>query len=210
MERLNIHARTAGFAVCTAMAAALLVGCSAHAPLASSGAPATSGDAAGIGQDGAIAKAEERVAKSPRDASDRIDLAQAYLAAGRFESAATTFQDAVSLGKDSPRIGLGLALSYIGSGRNAEALTVLNRWRNDIPVSDLGLALALAGRPSQAVDLLSDALRGGEDTPKTRQNLAYAYALDGRWAEARIIAAQDVPPDQLDARLSEWAVGARP
>ncbi|MCJ2177296.1 tetratricopeptide repeat protein [Novosphingobium album (ex Hu et al. 2023)] len=210
MQRSNTHTRTAGFAVCTAMAAALLVGCSGHAPLASSGAPAASGESAGSETDKAIAAAEKRVAKSPRDASDRVALAQAYLAAGRFESAATTFEDAVSLGEDSPRIGLGLALAYAGSGRDAEALTTLTRWRNEIPASDLGLALALAGRPEQAVGLLSDALRSGDDTPKTRQNLAYAYALGGHWTQARIIASQDVPADQLDARLQDWSRRARP
>ncbi|MCJ2187920.1 SPOR domain-containing protein [Novosphingobium beihaiensis] len=210
MHRFNIHARPAGLAVCTAMAAALLAGCSAHAPIASSGVPAASGPHTGTEADKAIATAEKRVAKSPRSASGRVALAQAYLAAGRFESAAATFQDAVSLGDKSPRTGLGLVLAYAGSGRNAEALTALNRWRNEIPVSDLGLALALAGRPEQAVGLLSDALRGGEDTPKTRQNLAYAYALGGHWTEARIIAAQDVPADQLDARMHEWASRARP
>lgn len=210
MQRFNTHARTAGLAACTAMAAALLVGCSGHAPLASSGAPAASGEQFGSEADKAIAVAEKRVAKSPRDASDRVALAQAYLAAGRFESAATTFQDAVSLGEDSPRIGLGLALAYAGSGRDAEALTTLTRWRNQIPASDLGLAIALAGRPEQAVGLLTDALHNGENTPKARQNLAYAYALGGHWTEARIIASQDVPADQIDARLQEWSSRARP
>ncbi|SFF98875.1 Sporulation related domain-containing protein [Novosphingobium sp. CF614] len=214
MERITFHARTAGLAVCSAMAAALLAGCSGHAPLASSGKPAPSGDLADA-QSAAqsetdVVKAEGRVAKSPRSASARVDLAQAYLAAGRFESAATTFEDAASLGDESPRSGLGLALAYIGSGRNAEALTVLTRWRNQIPASDLGLAVALAGQPAQGVALLSDALRGGDDSAKIRQNLAYAYALDGRWAEARVVASQDVPADQLDARMGEWASRVRP
>lgn len=210
MQRSNTHARTAGLAVCSAMAAALLVSCSSHAPLASSGVPAVAGEIAGVEADRAIAAAEKRVAKAPRDASGRVELAQAYLSAGRFESAATTFQDAVSLGEDSPRVGLGLALAYAGAGRDAEALTTLDRWRNQIPASDLGLALALAGRPQQAVGLLSDALRNGDDTPKTRQNLAYAYALGGQWTQARIVAAQDVPAGQLDARLQEWSSRARP
>src|SRR5690606_19058520 len=56
----------------------------------------------------------------------------------------------------------------------------------------------------------ADALRGGENTMKVRQNLAYAYALDGRWPEARLMASQDVPADQLDARISEWAHQGKP
>ncbi len=210
MERFTFKARFAGLAACSAMAAVLLVGCSAHAPLASSGSPAISGESADAQMSKAIAKAEKRVAKSPQSASARVDLAQAYLTAGRFESSATTFQDAMSLGEKDPRVALGLALSYIGSGRNAEALSLLSSHRADIPVSDLGLALALAGQPAQAVGLLSDAVRSGNDNPKTRQNLAYAYALNGRWAEARVVASQDVPADQIDARMSEWAASARP
>jgi hypothetical protein len=57
--------------------------------------------------------------------------------------------------------------------------------------------------------VLADALRDGENTPKLRQNLAYAYALDGRWREARIMMSQDLPADQIDARISAWAAKTR-
>lgn len=215
MERIDINsranARTAGFALCSAMVAALLAGCAGQPPLAGRGAaPVAEGGQLDAAGDKVLAKAEARVAKSPQNASARADLAQIYLAAGRFDSAATTFEDAVSLGDQSPRTGLSLALAYIGSGRDAQALDVLSRWRDKVPAGDFGLAVALAGKPAQGVAILSDALRGGEDTAKVRQNLAYAYALDGRWAEARVVASQDVPADQLDARMGEWASRARP
>ncbi|HET9629600.1 MAG TPA: SPOR domain-containing protein, partial [Novosphingobium sp.] len=87
---------------------------------------------------------------------------------------------------------------------------VLDAHRSDIPAGDLGLALALAGESSRGVAILADAVRGGENTPKLRQNLAYAYALDGRWAEAKVMAAQDVPADQLDRRMAIWALSALP
>ncbi|WP_333605102.1 tetratricopeptide repeat protein [Novosphingobium sp.] len=204
MKRFNVRTG-AGLAACSAMALALLTGCAGQAGLASAGRPAAYGEQPAVMADRVIAKAEDRVARSPRNAAARVELAQAYLAVGRFSAAATTFEDAVSLGESSPRLGLNQALAYIGSGRNDEALKVLDRWRNQIAASDLGLALALAGQSDQGVAVLSDALRGGDNTAKIRQNLAYAYALDGRWTEARVIASQDVPADQLDARMSEWA-----
>ena len=68
----------------------------------------------------------------------------------------------------------------------------------------------MAGDSGRGVAILSDALRGGDNSPKLRQNLAYAYALDGRWREARVMAAQDVPPEKLDARISDWVMKARP
>ncbi|HQV03112.1 MULTISPECIES: tetratricopeptide repeat protein [unclassified Novosphingobium] len=158
----------------------------------------------------AIAMAEELVAANPKEAGYRAILGQAYLRAGRFESAAQSLDDAMKLGDNSARTALSLSLAYSGMGKNREAVAILDDWRDAIPVADLGLAYALAGESSRGVAILSDALRGGENTPKLRQNLAYAFALDGRWREARLMAAQDVPADKLDARISSWASRSRP
>ena len=158
----------------------------------------------------AIGLAEALVAANPRDPAYRALLGQAYLRAGRFESAAATFDDAMKLGDNSAKTALSLALADIGAGRNQEAVAILNDWRDAIPAADLGLAYALAGETSRGVAILTDALRSGDNSPKLRQNLAYAFALDGRWREARQMAAQDVPADQLDARMSSWASMALP
>lgn len=160
--------------------------------------------------DKAISLAEGLVAANPREASYRALLGQAYLRVGRFESAAQSLDDAMKLGDNSARTALSLALANIGAGKNQEAVAILDDWRDAIPAADLGLAYALAGESNRGVAILADALRGGENTPKLRQNLAYAYALDGRWKEARVMAAQDVPADQLDARISDWAHKAKP
>jgi Flp pilus assembly protein TadD len=214
MNRTSSSARNAGFTLCSAMVAALLGGCAGQPPIAGAGgAPVTqasSAEAGGAPMDKLLAKAEARVARAPANASARAELAQTYFAAGRFASAATTFEDAIALGDESPRNGLSLALSYVGSGRSAEAIEVLRRWHDRIPAGDVGLALALAGEPGRAVALLTDTLRGGENNAKVRQNLAYAYALDGRWSQARVVASQDVPADELDNRIAEWAAQARP
>ena len=61
-----------------------------------------------------------------------------------------------------------------------------------------------------AIDILSPAAREATATAKTRQNLALSLALAGRWKEAGEIASMDVSPDQLQARLTEWAKFARP
>ena len=158
----------------------------------------------------AVVNAEAAVAASPRDVALRVLLAQAYFKSGRFQSAATTFDDAMKLGDNSARTALSLALAQVGAGQQDAALAVLDDWRGEIPASDLGLALALAGEPERGVSVLADALRGGENTPKVRQNLAYAYALAGRWKEARIMASQDVQADKLDDRLTDWASSVAP
>ncbi|WP_296674790.1 tetratricopeptide repeat protein [Novosphingobium sp.] len=158
----------------------------------------------------AIELAEAAVAANPREPSYRSVLGQAYFKAGRFNSAATTYNDAMKLGDNSARTALALALASVAAGRNRDAVAILDDWRDAIPGTDLGLAMALAGEPGRGVAILADQLRAGDASAKLRQNLAYAYALDGRWREARLMAAQDVPADQLDRRLSDWAATAQP
>jgi Flp pilus assembly protein TadD len=201
--------KTALKAFSTAMAAVLIAG------VASSGAAASRNSDAAMSKadrqaNKVIAKAEKQAAMNPQDVAARVSLATAYLRTGRFESAVTTFEDARYLGDTSARTGLGLALAQTGAGNGAGAVALLDASRNVIPVSDYGLALALAGETGRGVDVLSESLRAGENTVKLRQNLAYAYALDGRWSEARLLASQDVPADKLDARISEWALQGRP
>lgn len=159
---------------------------------------------------GAVDAAEASVLASPRDAGYRAGLANAYLQAGRFEAAATTYEDARTLGDRSARTALSLALARIGGGKTAEALDILAANRDTIPVGDLGLAVALAGDARGGIQILTAALRNGENSVKVRQNLAYSYALAGQWREARLMAAEDVPADQLGQRMAQWAETARP
>lgn len=167
--------------------------------------------ALGKGQiDKAISLAETAVAGNPREPSYRALLGQAYLRAGRFDSAVTTLDDAMKLGDNTGKTALALSLANIAAGDARAAVAILDDWRDAIPASDLGLALALAGESTRGVAVLADALRGGENTVKLRQNLAYAYALDGRWREARTMVAQDVPANLVDGRISDWAMKAKP
>jgi Flp pilus assembly protein TadD len=158
----------------------------------------------------AIAAGEEALRKSPRDVGLRAALGRAYLRGGRFESAAAVLEDAVSLGDATPRTALSLALARTAIGQQPKALTVLEAARGNLPAADYGLALALAGETGQGITILSEAARAGQSSEKLRQNLAYAYALDGRWSEARTIVAMDLPADKVDTRLTQWAASARP
>ena len=190
-----------------AIAAALVTGCASDG-----GARPSSYAAKPLSGEGskAIAKAERAVQAAPRDAAARAALGSAYLAAGRFASAAQTFDDALNLGDESAATVLGLALAETARGNNAAAVELLHDWRDAIPAGDLGLAYALAGETARGVQVLTDAVRDGDASAKTRQNLAYAYALDGRWREARVMVAQDVPADQVDVRMREWISMNRP
>ena len=158
----------------------------------------------------AVAAAEVAVSYSPRDASYRMLLAQAYLGAGRFTSAEASFADTLTLSPDNARAALNLALTEIALGKRDMAMSTLSDYRERLSASDYGLAIGLAGNADMAVDILENAVRGGASDSKTRQNLGLAYALAGKWADARLAAAQDLGPQDVDQRIGQWAEFVRP
>lgn len=149
--------------------------------------------------------AEEAVLLAPADAGYRTLLGQAYLANGRFLSAEASFDAARELGAVDSRTVIGHALSLIATGRASEALELVDANAATLPASDFGLALALAGQPERGALVLTDVVRAGESTARDRQNLALAYALAGRWLEARLIAGQDLGPALVGPRMEQWA-----
>jgi Flp pilus assembly protein TadD len=158
----------------------------------------------------AISFAEKAVEKTPNDAGFRALLGNAYFAGGRFASAEGAYKDALTLYSNQPQVILKLALVEIALGKNGEAFAFLDAGKGVLDPADYGLAVALAGRPSEAIEVLETAARGPDADARVRQNLALAYALNGDWNNARTVAAQDVPADQLDARIHQWMQFASP
>ncbi|MFN9499650.1 MAG: tetratricopeptide repeat protein [Erythrobacteraceae bacterium] len=199
-------------AVTTALASLALAGCAMSAAPRGDVSFASAQTALAKGQtEKAIAHAEAAVLADPRNPSFRALLGATYLEAGRFESAATSFGDALDLGNEDPRTVLSFALAKTALGDGKAAVQVLDDHAKLIDPADLGLAYALAGQPQRGVHVMINALRSAEEaSPKLRQNLAYTYALAGNWRAARVMAAEDVPADQLDARIVEWAATSSP
>lgn len=158
----------------------------------------------------AIAFAESAVALLPQDAGYRSLLAGAYLKAGRFTSAHTAYADVLRLTPEDGRAALNLALSMIAEGQWDEARSLLDANASIVPASDRGLAIALAGDPAAGVALLDAAARSPTADAKTRQNLALALALAGRWPESRDVVGADLAPADADARIMQWAAFAKP
>lgn len=154
--------------------------------------------------------AERAVELSPRDVGYRMILADLYLKNGRFQSAEATFADVQQLDPGNARASFSIALARIALGRPAGAVAELDRLAETESAADIGLAYALAGEPGRAIELLEPAARAPGVTGRTRQNLALSYALAGEWDKARIIAAQDLSPADLAARLQQWAALAQP
>lgn len=152
----------------------------------------------------ALGAAEAAVAASPDDAALRVTLAQHYMQLGRFASAEASFAEALAI-EDSPRTALNLALAKIANGRIGDGLQLIEKYRGQLPAADYGLALALAGESERAVLVLGDAVRESDATPRTRQNLAFALAMEGRWMEAKVVAGQDMPFANVGNRMGQWA-----
>lgn len=198
-------------AVTTALAGLALVSCTTSAAQRGDVSFASAQAALDQGKvDKAIPHAEAAVLADPRNPGFRALLGAAYLEAGRFQSAATSFGDALDLGDENPRTVLSFALAKIALGEGRAAIAVLDDYAGVIDPADLGLALALAGQPERGVHVLVNAVRAETPTPKLRQNLAYAYALAGNWRAARVMAAEDVPADQLETRIAQWAAISAP
>jgi Flp pilus assembly protein TadD len=194
--------------------ASRIASASSRAPKAEQQAAALQAKAQAAVQKGKLAEAlehaERAVELSPRDVGYRMMLADLYLKNGRFQSAETTFGDVRRLDPDNRRAAFSLALARIALGRPAGAVAELDRIAETASPADVGLAYALAGEASRAIELLEPAARAPGADGRIRQNLALAYALAGDWEKARVTAAQDVSPADLAGRLQQWAAFAQP
>lgn len=211
MSTIAINKPKIALAVTTALASVALSGCTTSAAPPSHASAAKAEAALEKGKFAkAVTHAESAVLADPRNAQNRALLGAAYLEAGRFQAAATSFSDAMQLGNSDPRTVLSYALAQVALGNGYEAIAALDEAETQIDPADLGLALALAGETDRGVAVLAQALRDGHSTPKVRQNLAYAYALQGNWRAARIMVAEDVPANMVSDRIAEWAAQAAP
>lgn len=188
--------------------ATLLSGCSGELSPRPTGPRAPLADAAARHHQ-AVATAEAAVLAAPTSPAARAQLGDAYLSAGRFRAAAEVLADAVALGDTRAPTALRLTLALIGDGQADAAQALLANRAQDWPAADLGLALALAGQAHTAMRVLETAVREDLGNPALRQNLALAYALAGRWREARLMASLDLPADQIGARIERWAAMAQ-
>ncbi|MDB5697377.1 MAG: hypothetical protein JWN69_181, partial [Alphaproteobacteria bacterium] len=158
----------------------------------------------------AIEAMEKAVLYSPLDAGFRMGLAELYMKSGRFVSAEATFRDVLALNPANGRAAMALALAQVAQGKSYAAQAQLAKAERLVAPADVGLGYALAGNPQRAIEILEPAARAPDADSRLRQNLALAYAFAGDWKKARVIAAQDVSPAQIEGRMAQWAALADP
>jgi Flp pilus assembly protein TadD len=154
--------------------------------------------------------AERAVARDPDDAGFRGLLGNVYFAGGRFSSAEAAYKDSLAIYSNQPQVVLKLALVEIAQGKTTEAAAFLDAAREVLDPADYGLAMALSGRAPEAAEALRQAASQPNADARVRQNLALALGLSGDWANARIVAAQDLPADQVGTRIHQWMQLAKP
>ena len=102
------------------------------------------------------------------------------------------------------RSDLGAALDQLGRFDQARAAyqEALAIHPNDVGVlTNLGVSHLMANEPDQAETVLRQAAALPNAPPETRQNLAIAVALQGRFDEAEQLERIDLPPAQVQANM---------
>jgi Tfp pilus assembly protein PilF len=144
---------------------------------------------AGDGADRVVSQSA-KAAKKAAKALEKRDAPAAVAAA----------EQAVALAPREAGYRMILGQSYLQAGRfqaAAEAFADTLELDRTHGRAALNLALMQTARPPEA-------------TPKVRQNLALAYAMGGQWEIARVLAAADMSPAEVDRRLESWAAFVQP
>jgi Flp pilus assembly protein TadD len=159
--------------------------------------------------DEAAAQFRDVLAKRSGDTVARRGLAAALLSMGQPELAVGQLSAALQADANDYRAmnAMGVALDMQGQHEEAQ-----ERYRQGIALapdflalrSNLGLSLAISGRGPEAVaQLVPLASNSGADA-RTRQNLAFAYAMSGDPTNALVVSRHDLTEASAQRQLSYY------
>ncbi len=149
------------------------------------------------------------VAQTRDDAVAQAELGRALLKAGDAEGASEALSRAAAL---NPRDAQ--ALSVLGASLDQQTKHTEAREKyqaalaiapDDVGVmNNLAMSYSLQGKLPEAESVLRKAAAhpNSKSTPRIRQNLALVVGLQGRFDEAKKIASEDLPPDQVEANMA--------
>jgi Flp pilus assembly protein TadD len=149
------------------------------------------------------------VVKNPDNGAAQSKLGKQFLISGQTADAVQALEKATKLPGATPQTFSALGSAYDQEGRFELARqnynTALQMAPDDVGImNNLAMSYSLAGKLPEAETLLRDALArpGSKEVPRVRQNLALVVGLRGNFDEARKIASEDLPPDQVEANLA--------
>jgi Flp pilus assembly protein TadD len=147
-----------------------------------------------------------------RGHQDDIRVASYYgrvlVKAGKSPQAIPVLERAAAMPGADWRVHNALASAYDQQGlfdrAQSEYAAALKLQPNQPSVlNNMAMSMALHGDLKHAEQMLrtANALPEASTEPRLRQNLALVVGLEGRYDEARKIASEDLPPDQVEANL---------
>ncbi len=125
-------------------------------------------------------------------------LGKSRIALGKFDRALMALDEAEALMPADPRINSARGISLAAIGGVGEAIAAFQGSADPASLSNLALVFAMTGNAEAAVNILEPLARSGKVTAQGRQNLAMAYLMAGREAEARQMARLDLDARSVD------------
>jgi Flp pilus assembly protein TadD len=148
-------------------------------------------------------------AKHPENGQVQGQLGKQFLISGLTADAIEALEKSAAAPGATVQVYSALGSAYDQQGRydiaRQKYATALQLKPGDVSVTNnLAMSHALEGKLPRAEELLRQALAqpGSREVPRIRQNLALVVGLQGRFDEARKIASEDLPPDQVEANLA--------
>ena len=153
-----------------------------------------------------------RSPRRPSDAGFRALLGNAYFAGGRFRSAEAAYKDSLTIYRQPaagrPEAGAGRDRAGQERPRRVAFLDAGRVGPRPVRLRPRAGARRPAGRAIAVLEAAARASRA--PTPASARTSRSPMRLSGDWTNARTVAAQDVPADQLDARIQQWMQLAKP
>lgn len=137
------------------------------------------------------------------------NLGRAYVALNEPQKAQSAYLDALAIDPNSARTLNGLGVSYDLSGDYATAQqhyrAGLSLAPNDVDLrNNLAYSLITDKEYAEAINILERLVKHPRATARQRNNLALAYGLSGRDADAKLILAADHAPAQIERNLATY------
>ncbi|TNE67951.1 MAG: SPOR domain-containing protein [Alphaproteobacteria bacterium] len=132
------------------------------------------------------------------NADGRYLLGKTRLALGDYEGALDAFDGAADQMPMDGRVISGRGIALAALGRTEAAMAAFSNAIDATSLSNMALVTAASGNPDDAIGILEPLVTGGLVSVQGRQNLAMAYLLAGREADARRMARVDLEPQTID------------
>lgn len=136
-------------------------------------------------------------------------LGRAQLSAGDTTGASETLERAVELNPRDAQLRSVLAVTLDQQSKPGQARehhqAALSMAPDDLTImNNAAMSFALQGKLAEAETMLRKAAAhpNAKAAPRVRQNLALVVGLQGRFDEAKQIASEDLPPDQVQANMA--------